>query len=451
MNASDRRRLGLAWGASVALAALAGALSAWLFALPAPVGAQAVAVRIGAAVAAVLAVALAGLSLRRLAAAPAGPARPRSVESAGTVDGQASELGSADTRPAVWSDTLDPVNAAAGAPPASPAPGRPWVTPAAFDEAGAIDPEAAVAATAEDGASASPDGIGPETPPGRPPASGGGAVHAPDTLQHALRQALDAGEMRLVYQPIFDLEARRVHAVEALLRWPRAAKALLPTEDIVAIADRGGFGADLTRFVLAGASQQIVRWHQVLGAAAPARVCINLSRQQCLADALLDDFEHELDAHGLSADAFQFELAERDVAADTAVEVRLHELRALGATVALDRFGEANASLAGLQRLPVDTIKVNRHLIGRAETGGTVRMVLESTLGLARELGLEVVFEGVETTKQLALLRTIGCRLAQGHALCPPMDPFALTRRLRGGHWLTEAVRDDPTSTASGS
>lgn len=448
MNRTDRRRLGLAWGLSVALAALAGALSVWMLAPQAPGGALSTAVGVGAALATLLALALALRSLRRLAPS-ADTALAPTGEDRGTapVDGSTAASASADTRPVVWSETLDPEATAAA--PAAAAPAR-----AAFDDDGAIDVDPVGVGPRGGESSASTGPTEPAATPGRAASAGrsdGGRADAAAKVQpDALRRALEAGEMRLFYQPIFDLGARQVHAVEALLRWPRAAKALLPTEDIVAIADHGGFGADLCRFVLATAGQQVVRWHQVLGAAAPGRVCINLSRRQCLDEALIDDFTQVLDTLGLRAEVFQFAVAERDVAAAADVEIRLRALRALGAAVALDRFGAANSSLAALQRLPVDTVKFDRRMIARAEADATVRLVLESTLGLAAELGLEVVVEGVETAQQLALLRSLGCRLAQGHALCPPTDPFALTRRLRGGHWLTEAVRGVPASTASG-
>jgi EAL domain-containing protein (putative c-di-GMP-specific phosphodiesterase class I) len=474
-------RPGAAWILSLVIAAAAGALATWWMAPAPPPAPQAWAVAAGAVVAAVLALAV-GAAARRsrpTAADTDAAADPGHDGRRSASDPLAADSAAADTRPVVWADTIDPQGlfAATTARASSPEAGR----RAAFGDDGAIDSDAATGAVAppqcpgtvqpQAGSGGPTDGAtvaaGPDD--GRPAPGGGplapGAVgtgstdagaaapagaSAHDALQEALREALAGGEMRLVYQPIFDLEARHVHAVEALLRWPRAAKSLMPTRDLVALADRGGFGDALGRFVLQGACQQVLRWRQVLGSAAPARVAVNLSRSQCLAATLLDEIDELLAAHGLRADTFQVELAERDVAADAGVEARLHELRALGLAVALDNFGQAHSSLTALQRLPVDQVKIDRQLVHRAEAGGTVRMVLESTLGLAAQLGLEVVAEGVETTEQLATVRSLGCRLAQGHALCPPMDAFALTRRLRGGHWLAAAAPGSAPSTAQG-
>ncbi|MBI3155862.1 MAG: EAL domain-containing protein [Burkholderiales bacterium] len=437
MTHDDPRRLRAVGWAAVLAAAASGALAhaAWA-AAAAPVWA-------GAGAMALLAVLLVEADWRRRTD-PAARERPGAVAGAGdAVSTLPSGHEPADDarRAKARGPVLDPTSPATGGrPAASAAHNMPRADAPAADRApmaagitvGGL-PAAAASMLAQSTTSAARP-----APAGAAPAENDAAVPAP--LADALRRALDARELHLVYQPMIDLRTRRVHAVEALLRWPRAVQSLMPTVEIVEVAERAGFGQVLGRFVLESACQQLARWQQVLGDAAPQRLSVNLTRSQCLDPALRSWLDDALAAHALQPRALQIELVAAALAGDEALQRALRPLRAAGVAVALDRFGEGAASLARLRELPVDLVKVDRGIVQRIQGGGPPRMVMESTLRVAASLGLPVVAEGVETRAQLELLRELGCPLAQGHALCAPVDAFALTRRLRSGDCVPRAL-----------
>ena len=306
-------------------------------------------------------------------------------------------------------------------------------------------PIAGGVAVADLPAAAAPQSAGATPSAGPAPAEAAccdSVATVPAPLADALRQALDSRELRLVYQPMVDLRTRRVHAVEALLRWPRAVQSLMPTVEIVDVAERAGLGEVLGRFVLESAWQQMARWQQVLGDAAPRRLSVNLTRSQCLDPALRSWLDDPSNALALQPRALQIEVVAAVLAGDEALQCALRQLRQAGVEVALDRFGQGASSLAALRELPVDLVKVDRAIVQRIQDGGVPRLVLESTLRMAASLGLKVVAEGVETRAQLELLRELDCPLAQGHALCAPVDAFALTRRLRSGDCVPQALAE---------
>lgn len=437
VSPSDARRLRTAWAASCLAAATAGALAhaAWSGAIAAAAGWA------GAAMLALMAAALVQARLRRVATAEGDAMTTLPMAAAaGSADGRAASAGAAEEEGAgrsralgAGSGTSGTATAGADRYAASRLPAlhpQPWPAPARA--------QAAAGAEAACGEQPSPT-----------PAAD---ASVPAALADALRQAIEARELRLVYQPMIDLRTRRVQAVEALLRWPRAVQALLPTVDIVDVAERAGLGSALGLYVMDAAFQQMARWQQVLADAAPQRVSINLTRSQCLDPELPTRLHDMLRARGLRGTALQIELTAAVLAGDDELQRALRPLRATGVAVALDRFGEGASSLADLRELPIDLVKVDRGIVQRAEAGGAPRLVLDSTLRVAASLGLPLVAEGVETRGQLDLLHTLGIGLAQGHALCAPVDAFSLTRRLRSGaclpRGLSAARRSAPPQSA---
>lgn len=448
MSASDSHHLRTAWAVSFLAAATAGGLAhaAWsgvIAAVPAWAGAVSLML---------IAVALAESALRALPR-PDGDMSTLPMEmSAATLEGDADDAATprtgADAGQAAAGAVDDPVDPRAarplpGTPVAETSPGALSMEAGQETAAGTARPELAAAIGADRNRGVHLPALQSE------PSSAAEAAVVPDPSVDALREALATRALRLVYQPVIDLTTRRVHAVEVLLRWPRASGSPTAAEDILDAADRAGIGSVLGQYVIEAACQQMARWQQVLGDSAPQRISIRLTRRQCLEATLQSRLEDALRVNALRPSALQIELAATSLVGDDELQQTLRPLRAAGVAVALERFGTGASSLGGLRELPIDLVKVDPGIVQRAESGGAPHLVLESTLRVASSLGLAVVAAGVETRAQLDLLCALGCKLVQGPALCAPVDAIALTRRLRSGDCLPRGLAAAPCSAAS--
>ncbi len=238
-------------------------------------------------------------------------------------------------------------------------------------------------------------------------------------LEGALRRALDGSELALAYQPVVDLNAGHVITYEALLRWKREDGRFVGPAEFVPIAERTGLIRPLGAWVLERACAQAAAWRQRHadggGATALAPgVAINVSARQLDAE-LVQSLPRTLDRSGLDARAVCLEVTETTVMADvsTAVHV-LGRLKDLGVSVAIDDFGTGYSSLSYLQRLPVDTVKIDHSFVAGLGVRSADSAIVAATVGMAKALGLSVVAEGVETQLQCQELRKLGCDSAQG-------------------------------------
>lgn len=246
-------------------------------------------------------------------------------------------------------------------------------------------------------------------------------VHRRVTLRNELRKAIGTPEMFLMYQPEVDLRNGNVTAVEALIRWQHPVRGLLPPSAFIPAAEESGLIIDLGKWVLREACLQSRRW---LDAGFPAaRVAVNLSVAQLkTATDLEAHIVAVLEETGLPPALLELELTE------TVLMVVSHEhgdvlsrLRTRGVRLAIDDFGTGYSSLDYLRRFPVDQIKVAQDFVAQICTVNGSAAIVKATLGLARELGIPVLAEGVETADQLALLKDWGCRAAQGYYFARPV------------------------------
>ncbi len=238
-------------------------------------------------------------------------------------------------------------------------------------------------------------------------------------MEGALRHALDSSELALAYQPVVDLREGRVITYEALLRWTRDDGRVVGPAEFVPIAERTDLIRPLGAWVLERACAQAAAWrqrHVDNGAAAlTPGVAINVSARQLDAE-LVRSLPRTLDRSGLDPKAVCLEVTETSVMADvsTAVNV-LGRLRELGVSVAIDDFGTGYSSLSYLQRLPVDTVKIDHSFVAGLGVRSADSAIVAATVGMAKALGLSVIAEGVETALQCQELRKLGCDSAQGY------------------------------------
>jgi diguanylate cyclase (GGDEF)-like protein/PAS domain S-box-containing protein len=265
--------------------------------------------------------------------------------------------------------------------------------------------------------------------------SGGRARHAMfDTAMHQravmllqteadLRRALERDELRVQYQPIVSLTTGRISGVEALVRWEHPERGMISPVDFVPVAEDSGLIVALDRWVLRRACAEVQRWFGQLPEPGDFRLNVNLSpRQLGLAD-LAQQVSDVLAETGLPAGSLRLEITETAMMEQHDAALRtLSELKELGVQISIDDFGTGYSSLARLHQFPIDSLKVDRSFVEvMGETGETSRIARTIVL-IGRTLGLSVIAEGVETARQLELLRELECDAAQGYFFSRPLD-----------------------------
>jgi EAL domain-containing protein (putative c-di-GMP-specific phosphodiesterase class I) len=249
-----------------------------------------------------------------------------------------------------------------------------------------------------------------------------------------LGDALDEGQLRLVYMPFVDMRSGEVRGAEALVRWHHPQHGDISPIEFVPIAERTGLIVPIGYWVLDEALKQAASWRPDAG----LFVSINASPVQVRQPDFVEHVISALERHRLEPQMLMVEVAEsvlveeNERAADTVAQLREHGVR-----IAIDDFGAGYCSLSYLQRHPVDMIKIDRAFIdelGREPLGNTLARTI---LQMASSLDIRTVAEGIETTVQLRELRRLGCDLGQGYLLSRPLETHALVRRFGG---VTSAV-----------
>jgi diguanylate cyclase (GGDEF)-like protein/PAS domain S-box-containing protein len=241
-------------------------------------------------------------------------------------------------------------------------------------------------------------------------------------IESSLRRALDGDELEVYFQPIVDLLTGRVRHLEALARWHHPERGLLLPAEFVPIAEETGLIVPLGRRVLESACWELARWRGQRGAPDDVSISVNLSGRQLGDPDLVEDLERVIAAAGLPPTSVVLEITESLLMDDVEFShLTLERLKRLEVQLAVDDFGTGYSSLSYLRSFPVDLLKVDRSFVAGLGTEGGDEAIVAAIIRLAHTLGLEAVAEGVETAAQLARLRALGCNLAQGFYLAPPM------------------------------
>jgi len=232
-----------------------------------------------------------------------------------------------------------------------------------------------------------------------------------------LRRAIPAAELVLHYQPRLHLPSGQITALEALVRWNHPVHGLVPPADFIPVAEQSDLIHPLTAWV-AGEAVRQCRVFAELGM--DLSVAINVSARNLADQQLPAMMAQLLRTWGVGASKLRLEMTESVVMASDWQEV-LAQLHDLGLSVAIDDFGVGYSSLAYLQRIPVDEIKIDKSFVGDMVTNSDNAAIVRSTIELGHNLGLKVVAEGVETEACLSMLAGFGCDAAQGFLVSPPL------------------------------
>jgi diguanylate cyclase (GGDEF)-like protein/PAS domain S-box-containing protein len=253
-----------------------------------------------------------------------------------------------------------------------------------------------------------------------------------------LRQALEANDLLLHYQPKVDIRAHAVVGAEALLRWRHPRRGMVPPDEFIPLAEKSGLIKPLTRWVLKQAVHECRNWTRG-GHRLP--VAVNLSARNLQDASLVPHVAELLGSEGVGADQLRVELTESAMMSDPQRAAHsLHELRRTGVEMAIDDFGTGYSSLAYLQTLPVSELKIDKtFVIGMGANGDGKATIVRSTSDLGHNLGLKVVAEGVEDERTLELLGSYGCDGAQGYHIARPMAAPDFRRWLMESPWASAA------------
>ena len=239
-------------------------------------------------------------------------------------------------------------------------------------------------------------------------------------LSTDIRSALENDEFELHYQPKVDTFSHEITGAEALLRWHHPQRGRIPPDVFISAAESLGLITAIGDWTLHAACRQVRKW--IDSAIAPPRVAINISAAQLRQSDIYRQVRTNLQRYGLPGSALELEITENLLVQDmeSAIAV-LEELRSLGVKISIDDYGTGYSSLAYMKELPVDMLKIDRAFIENLDSDSADRAIVNSTIVLARHLGMKVLAEGVETKAQLSALQAFGCDEIQGFYFSRPL------------------------------
>ena len=250
-----------------------------------------------------------------------------------------------------------------------------------------------------------------------------------------LRAAIDQRELEVWYQPKIDLSTQEVLGAEALVRWHHPRNGMMSPDEFVSLAEHTGLIGPMTELVL---DQALEKCRQLRRDGRDGfKVAVNLSVRNLMDSNLPHLVSKLLLKWNLPAEALQLEITESTIMADPVRAITtLSALKRMGIALSIDDFGTGYSSLSYLKRLPVAEVKIDRSFVMGMTTDENDGVIVRSVIDLARNLGLEVVAEGIETQQAWDRLLTLGCRIGQGYFISRPLPPAELDQ------WLEEASVD---------
>ncbi|MEX0890763.1 MAG: EAL domain-containing protein [Gemmatimonadota bacterium] len=251
-------------------------------------------------------------------------------------------------------------------------------------------------------------------------------------LEEELREALTRTEFALHYLPVISLEGGALTGMEALVRWTHPSRGTLLPAEFMGVAEKSGLIVELGWWVLREACRQLRQWQDRFpDTTFQLTMSVNLSARQFCQPDLVEVVDGILEETGLDPCCLRLEMPEAAVTEDrdTALTV-LGQLRQRGVGLCIDDFGTGFTSLSELRRLPISSVKIDRSLIGELHNGASGRGMVQTIVALGQHMAIDAVAEGVETPEQLAELRALGARFAQGFLFSLPLEAAAAAELL---------------------
>jgi diguanylate cyclase (GGDEF)-like protein len=245
--------------------------------------------------------------------------------------------------------------------------------------------------------------------------------------EHSLHRALERSELMLHYQPVVEVGGATTVGAEALIRWQHPDQGMVAPGRFIPVAEESGLIIPIGAWVLEQACHQLQDWHRRSEGGPQGSVEVNLSARQIDDPQIVATIEEILSRTGLPPEYLTLEITESALMKDAAAAlVVLQALKDIGVLLAIDDFGTGYSSLSYLQRFPLDILKVDQMFVHELGEDGGGYEIVSAVISLAHALGLEVVAEGVESTQQLEILRSLDCDFAQGFLFSRPVPASEL-------------------------
>jgi diguanylate cyclase (GGDEF)-like protein len=251
-------------------------------------------------------------------------------------------------------------------------------------------------------------------------------------LETDLRRAITRGEFEVFYQPIVNLETGLSTEFEALIRWRHPVHGYVAPKEFISVAEESGLIIPIGQWILAEACRQTRVWQRTLPGLENISISVNLSAKQLMHPALRTQVEEVLQTSGLDAKCLKLEVTESTVIerSETALAV-LCEMRELGLSLSMDDFGTGYSSLSYLHQFPFGRLKIDRSFVETMDHDPKSDAIVRTILLLGKNLKMEVVAEGIESSRQLELLRALHCGLGQGFLFSQPLSAANAEKFLR--------------------
>ena len=244
-------------------------------------------------------------------------------------------------------------------------------------------------------------------------------------LESDLRHAIDNHELSLVYQPLFDLNSLKIIGFESLLRWQCPQRGAVSPQHFIALAEETSLILPLGTWILEQSCAGLRRFQDQLTRLGQGYsdffISINISVRQFQEADFFDRLIACTQRHGVRADQIKLEVTERIFLDEVEAIASIGKCRAAGFEVSLDDFGTGYSSLNYLERCEIDCLKIDKSFIQKLCSSDRAKILVSSIIGIARQLGLPTVAEGIETPAQMAALRTMGCDVGQGFLFSHPL------------------------------
>jgi diguanylate cyclase (GGDEF)-like protein len=266
-------------------------------------------------------------------------------------------------------------------------------------------------------------------------------------LESDLRQAIEREEFDVYYQPIIALETGVLYGFEALVRWNHPLGVLQPAH-FIEVAEETGMIVPIGRWVLEEACATVRSWQNQAATNRALTLSVNLSAKQIVQRQLVDSVKEILARTKFEPGCLKLEITETVVMqnAEAATQI-FKELRAIGVQLSIDDFGTGYSSLSYLHRFPLNYLKIDRSFVNRLSTDHD-NSIITTILSLAKNLGMEVVAEGIESEEQRDQLKALGCEYGQGYLFSPPVDKHAALKFVGAGSLNFYPVELVPTRSS---
>lgn len=258
------------------------------------------------------------------------------------------------------------------------------------------------------------------------------AAHKRLEMEEALHNALIKNEFILHYQPKINTKTGKLVGMEALVRWKRNGDGLVPPNEFIPLAEETGLIIPIGNQIIRTAIQQTKLWANDIST--KNKVAINISPKQFRQAEFLDHIKYALDEFDLPPEYLEIEITEAAVMENTNEAIAtMRKIKDYGITLTMDDFGTGYSSLSYLKEFPIDCLKIDQSFIKDMQESDVNKNIVDTIIGLAHNLNLEVVAEGVETTEQVSLLTDLGCDTLQGFYFSKPIPPNQMKELLING------------------